>query len=141
MRRALLFACAVVVAVGAGCGAAGGGEVASAAMALSTSSGLSPSDIAAVEILVFDGAHAGCARVMAGASPLDDAGIELVAHSLFVLDGTPKHLAIPAGVPLDFYAEAFRTSAPNRTRIGRGCVDQTLATGAHDVTIALSASE
>jgi len=143
MRRALAIAFVVAAGGAAGCGAAGdGGEVASAAMGLTTSSGLSPSDIAAVEILVFDGAHAGCARVMTGASPLDDAGLVLVAHALFVLDGTPKHLAIPAGKPLDFYAEAFRTAAPNRTRIGRGCVDETLAAGgAHDVTIGLSATE
>ena len=53
----------------------------------------------------------------------------------------PKHLAIPAGKPLDFYAEAFATTAPNRTRIGRGCVTQTLAAGSSTgVTIVVSAS-
>ena len=141
MRRALVVACMLAAGV-TGCGATGSGDVASAAMALSTSSGLSPSDIAAVEILVFDGAHAGCARVMAGASPLDDAGLVLVAHALFVLDGTPKHLAIPAGKPLDFYAEAYRSAAPGRTRVGRGCVMATLAAGkSAPVSISISATE
>jgi len=66
----------------------------------------------------------------------------LVAHALFTLDGTPKHLAIPAQKPLDFYAEAFRTTAPNRTRVGRGCVSQTLAAGgAATVSIAINASD
>ncbi|HEX8950851.1 MAG TPA: hypothetical protein VF997_14835 [Polyangia bacterium] len=139
MRAALLLALvAVAVAVG-GCG--GGSDVASAEMALSAS-GLLPSDVAAVEILVFDGANAGCARVLTGATPLDDAGLVLVAHALFTIDGTPKHLAIPAGKPLDFYAEAFRTPAPNRVRIGRGCASQTLAAGAAaTVSISITATE
>jgi hypothetical protein len=138
MRRAW-----VVAMLLAGC-SGGGGDVASAEMALSTSSGLSSSDIAAVELLVFDGASAGCARVMNGTSPLDDATLELVAHALFVIDGsgTPKHLAIPAGKPLDFYAEAFGSTAPTRMRLGRGCVTQTLAAGsAVGVTIAISATD
>jgi len=135
--RAALALVALAAASAAGCGA--GGDVASAEMALSAS-GLAPSDVAAVEILVFDGANAGCARVMTGATPLDDSGLVLVAHALFTIDGTPKHLAIPAGKPLDFYAEAFRTAAPNRTRIGRGCVSQTLAAGGTaTVSIAISA--
>lgn len=130
--------CALLLAL-AGCGA--GGDVASAEMALSADD-LSTSDVGAVEILVFDGAHAGCARVMTGASPLDDPGLELVAHALFTNDGSPKHLGLPAGKPLDFYAEAFRTAAPNRTRIGRGCVNQTLtAGGAATVSISISATE
>ncbi len=136
MRAAL-----AVALVLAGC-SGGGAEVASAEMALSTSSGLSPSDIAAVELLVFDGANAGCARVMTGTSPLDDATLVLVAHALFVIDGsgTTKHLAIPAGKPLDFYAEAFGSSAPTRARIGRGCVSQTLSAGSSvGVTISISA--
>ncbi len=138
MRAALALGTILVVG---GCGS-GAGEVASAEMALSTTSGLAPSDVAAVEILVFDGANAGCVRVMTGASPLDDPGLVLVAHALFDIDGTPKHLAIPAGKPLDFYAEAFRTTAPNRTRIGRGCVDETLAAGAQTgVTISISATD
>ena len=136
MRALALF----IVAFAAGCGG-GGGDVASAELALSASD-LPSSDVAAIEILVFDGANAGCARVMTGASPLDDAALVLVAHALFTLDGTPKHLAIPAGKPLDFYAEAFRTTAPNRTRVGRGCVSQTLAAGgAATVSIAINASD
>ena len=113
MRALALFA----VAIAAGCGA-GGGDVASAELALSASD-LPPSDVAAIEILVFD-----------------------VAHALFTLDGTPKHLAIPAGKALDFYAEAFRTTAPNRARVGRGCVSQTLAAGgAATVSIAINAND
>ncbi|MGZ3439206.1 MAG: hypothetical protein ACXVDD_06810 [Polyangia bacterium] len=135
MRRALALAILL-----AGCGG-GGAELASAEMALSPQSGLSPSDIGAVELLVFDGANAGCARVMTGSSPLDDATLILVAHALFTIDGAPKHLTIPAGKPLDFYAEAFPSSAPTRVRIGRGCVSQTLGAGAASVTISISASE
>ena len=137
MRRALGIGLLALAA----CGGGGGEEVASAEMALSTDSGLSPSDVAAVEILVFDGANASCARVLSGTSPLDDAGLVLVAHALFTLDGTAKHLAIPAKRPLDFYAEAFRTTAPTRTRIGRGCVSATLGTGASPVSISIGASE
>ena len=137
--RAALALVALAAASAAGCGA--GGDVASAEMALSAS-GLAPSDVAAVEILVFDGANAGCARVMTGASPLDDPGLVLMAHTLFTIDGTPKHLAIPAGKPLDFYAEAFRSTAPGRTRIGRGCVSQTLAAGGSTgVSISISATD
>jgi hypothetical protein len=111
MRAALAL---VVAGSVAACGAPAD-DVASAQMALSTTSGLSPSDVAAVEILVFDGASGGCARVLAGTSPLDDSGLLVVAHALFTVDGTPKHLAIPAGKPLDFYAEAFATTAPGRS--------------------------
>lgn len=144
MRRAADLALVLAALVLPGCGGAGGGgadDVASAEMALSTDSGLSPNDIAAVEILVFDGANASCARVMSGTSPLDDPGLVLVAHALFTIDGTPKHLAIPARKALDFYAEAFRTTAPNRTRIGRGCVSATLGTGPSPVSISIGASE
>jgi len=137
MRAALAF---VVAGSLAACSAPAD-EVATAQMALSTTSGLSPSDVAAVEILVFDGATGGCARVLAGSSPLDDSGLAVVAHALFTVDGTPKHLAIPAGKPLDFYAEAFATTAPNRMRIGRGCVTETLAAGSSTgVSIVLGAS-
>ena len=122
MRAAILTTLLVV-----GCGG-GASDLASAEMALTTS-GLLPSDVGAVELLVFDGASGGCARVLTGASPLDDSGLVLLAHALFVIDGTPKHLAIPAGKSLDFYAEAYRTAAPGRTPIGRGCVTQTLAAG------------
>ncbi|HEY2745773.1 MAG TPA: hypothetical protein VGL86_14155 [Polyangia bacterium] len=130
---------ALVLLLG-GCG--GATEVAEAQMALSPSSGLSPGDIAAVEILVFDAASGGCARVLMGTSPLDDPGLVIVAHALFDIDGTPKHLEIPAKKALDFYAEAFATTAPNRMRVGRGCVDQTLDAGAStDVSISISADQ
>lgn len=133
MRAALALALVV-----AGCG---GAEVAAAQLGLSAPSALSAGDIAAVEILVFDGANAGCARVMAGSSPLDDAGLVVVAHALFTLDGTPKRLTLPAARALDFYAEAFATTAPSRMRIGRGCVTETLAGGSTSgVTITLAAT-
>jgi len=139
MRAAVVAGLAALVAVG--CGAAPE-DVASVEMALQPSSGLSPSDVGAVEILVFDGASGGCARVLTGASPLDDAGLQLVAHALFTVDGTPRHLAIPAGKPLDFYAEAYRSAAPGRTRVGRGCVMATLAAGkSAPVSISISATE
>jgi hypothetical protein len=137
--RAVVLA-ALVTVVWAGCGGAPA-EVASVEMALAPSSGLSPSDVGAVEILVFDGASGGCARVLTGVSPLDDSGLALVAHALFTIDGTPKHMAIPAGKALDFYAEAFGTAAPGRMRIGRGCVMATLAAGSSaPVSISISAS-
>lgn len=123
----------------AGCGG-GADEVASAQMALMPSSGVS--SIAAVEILVFDAASGGCQRVLMGTSPLDDPALVLVAHALFTIDGTPKELRIPAKKALDFYAEAFATTAPDRTRVGRGCVDETLAAGAStDVTISIDDDE
>src|SRR6185369_13844898 len=84
IRAAVVAGLAALVAVG--CGAAPE-DVASVEMALQPSSGLSPSDVGAVEILVFDGASGGCARVLTGASPLDDAGLVLVAHALFTVDG------------------------------------------------------
>ena len=135
--RARAFALGLVVML-AGCG--GATEVASAEMSLSTSSGLSPNDIAAVEVIVFDAASGGCGRVLMGTSPLDDPGLDVVAHALFTIDGTPSKLAIPARKSLDFYAEAFSSTAPDRMRIGRGCVDETLAAGAStSVTISISA--
>src|SRR6185312_2011226 len=76
MRRALAVGFfAALLGVAPGGGDAGSGEVASAAMALTPGTGLSPSDVGAVEILVFDGGNASCARVMSGTSPLDDAGL------------------------------------------------------------------
>ena len=77
----------------------------------------------------------------AGATPLDDAGLVLVAHTLFTIDGTPKHLAIPAHKPLDFYAEALphRRAQPHahRPRLRRR---QTLS-GSATVSISLGATE
>jgi hypothetical protein len=142
MRLATALVCGLLG--GAGCGA--GPEAASASMGLTTS-GLSESDIAAIEVLVLDGDGASCTRALRGGSPLDDPGLELVAHALFTVDGTAKHLSIPAGRRLVFYAEAFASAgvgpgAPGRTRIGRGCVEQSLAAGASSgVMITISANE
>lgn len=128
------YALALVVA---GCG--GAADVASAEMRLSASG--VPSTIAAVELIVFDGASGGCTRALAGVSPLDDPGLDVVAHALFTIDGTQKHLALPAGRKLVFYAEAFATTAPNRARVGRGCVEETLTAGsAAAVSITIAAS-
>lgn len=122
----------------AGCG--GGADLASAEMQLSAS-GVPPSAIAAVELLVFDGSNAGCARALSGASPLDDPGLDVVAHALFTIDGGKKHLALPSGRKLVFYAEAFTTAAANRTRVGRGCVEETLAAGSSSgVSITITSS-
>jgi hypothetical protein len=133
MRRRLLAALVLALA---GCG--GTVDVASAEMQLQPEN--VPS-IAAVELIVFDGQSAGCARALAGASPLDDAGLDVVAHALFTIDGTPKHLKLPAHEKLVFYAEAFNTPAANRTRIGRGCVEQTLtAGGSSGVSITISST-
>jgi hypothetical protein len=127
------------------CGCGGGSDVASAQMALETDSGLQPGDVAAVEILVLDsqgGPGATCARALAGATPLDDPTLQVVAHALFTVDGTAKHLSIPANRHLVFYAEAFHSTAPNRTRIGRGCAEQSLAAGAStSVMITLSSTD
>ena len=124
----------------AACGGAAG-DVASATMGLQTT-GLAPTDVGAVEVLVLDGHGAGCARALTGGSPLDDPGLEVVAHALFTVDGTAKHLSIPANRPLLFYAEAFKSALAPRTRVGRGCVQQTLGAGASTgVMITISSSE
>jgi hypothetical protein len=124
MRRALL---ALVLA---GCGA--GSDVTSATMQLTADD--APS-IAAVELLVFDGSGVSCGRALAAVSPLDDPGLDVVAHALFTLDGKPKHLALPAGKELVFYAEAYSSAGPGRARVGRGCVEQTLGRGSAPVSI------
>lgn len=133
-----LLALALLVS---GCG--GGSGVASAQMSL-TASGLSPSDVGAVEILVLDGAGASCARALAGGSPLDDPTLQVVAHALFTIsgDGSAKHLGIPANRALVFYAEAFRSPAPPRQLVGRGCAEQSLAPGvSSSVSITISATD
>lgn len=105
-----------------GCAGSGGADVASAAMALT-----GPNDVASVEVLVLDGPEATCAHALTGVTPLDDSAWQVVAHALFTVDGTAKHLRIPAGRALVFYAEAYRA---DRSRLGRGCVVQSLAAGA-----------
>ncbi len=136
MRRSSALALARLVA---GCGG-GAPDVASAQMALTTS-GLSPSDVGAVEVLVLEGTDAGCAHLAMLASPLDDGSLTLVAHALFTVDGLPKHLSIPAGRKLTFWAEAYR-SPSDRTVVGRGCLEQTLAAGeSSGVTLTITAVE
>lgn len=132
MRRALL---ALLLC---GCGAA---DLASAHMSLATDSGLSPSAIHAVEVLVLAGGGARCPHVLSLPSPLDDAQLEIVAHALFTLDNEPKHLTIPAARRLAFYADAFDSTGPDRRRVGRGCAETELKNGSSaGVMITLSAS-
>ena len=125
------------LAAAPGCGS--GDDVASAAMALSPE-GLGPNAVGAVEVLVLDGSGASCTRALAVAEPLDDAGLDVVAHALFTIDGTAKHIRIPSGRTLVFYADAYR-SADDRTRIGRGCAEAKLRAGSSSgVTIPIIAS-
>jgi hypothetical protein len=142
MRRAWTAMAATAAALACAMGGCGGGsDVASASMALQTSGGLMASDVGAIELLVLDGAGATCARALAPVSPLDDESLVVVAHALFGNDGQPKHLSIPAGKKLVFYAEAFR-SATSRSRLGRGCAEQQLGAGASaGVTILISADQ
>jgi hypothetical protein len=123
------------------CGCGGGApESASASMSLSTASGLSPSDVGLVELLVLDGTPPTCVRALSLPSPLDDPSWTVVAHTLFTIDGAAKHLAIPANRQLVFYAEAYRSGDTHRTRVGRGCSEIRLSPGASvGVAITLSA--
>ncbi|MDB4965286.1 MAG: hypothetical protein JWN44_975 [Myxococcales bacterium] len=140
MWRACLAVAAVVTMSAAlgGCGVSGA-EVASARMSLQTSGGLMPTDVGAVEILVLDGEDPTCAHALTPASPLDDPALVVVAHGLFATDTVAKHLSIPAGKKLVFYAEAY-SSTKSRVRLGRGCAEQSLSAGASaGVTILISA--
>jgi hypothetical protein len=135
MKRALLAAFLL-----AGCGDAT--SVTSVKMTMDASSGLEASQVGSVEILVIDGPTATCMRVLQPHSPLDDPELEIVAHALFTLDGTAKHLAgIPADRHLVFYAEAFQSPDGARPRIGRGCSEGQLAAGSSAaVSIVLTAA-
>lgn len=125
MRRVLLAALFV-------CGCGGGtGDIASARMALATS-GLSPSEVRAVEVLVLAGDGADCPHLLSLPSPLDDAKLDVVAHGLFTVDGAAKHLTIPAGRHLAFWADAYDGSGPGRRRVGRGCAEGALERGASE---------
>jgi hypothetical protein len=136
--RLLSLAVALLGLAAAGCGS--GDDVASAAMALSPE-GIGTNTIGAVEVLVLDGSGASCTRALAVAEPLDDAGLDVVAHALFTIDGTAKHIQIPSGRTLVFYADAYR-SAADRTRIGRGCAEAKLRAGSSSgVTIPITASD
>ena len=133
MRRVLL---ALLLC---GCGGAAG-DVASAEMALGTD-GLSPSEVKAVEVLVIAGSGADCPHLLSLPSPLDDPALDVVAHGLFTVDGAAKHLTIPAGRRLGFYAEGYDGSGAGRRRVGRGCAERELKAGASSgVMITLGAS-
>jgi hypothetical protein len=137
MRRARHFACIVALAL-AGC--ADLPPTASARLALGTSD--LATAVGAIEVLVLDGADPTCRHALMGASPLDDPSLDIVAHALFAVDGEPKHLSIPAGKKLVFYAEAFDSPAVGRARLGRGCAEQMLSAGASaPITIVISAGE
>jgi hypothetical protein len=109
-------------------GCSGGGPVAETRMELSTA-GLGGSSVGSVMVLVLSGAHATCDAALAPPSPLDDADLQVVQHALFAVDGTAKHLSIPADEELVFYAEAFASSDGSGTRIGRGCAEAKLSAG------------
>ncbi len=111
-------------------------------MAIDSTSGLQASDVGSVEILVLGGDQATCVRALEPVSPLDDPELEVVRHALFTVDGTAKHLTgIPADRHLVFYAEAFQSPDGQRPRIGRGCAEQTLASGkSAGVSITITAS-
>jgi hypothetical protein len=110
-------------------------------MELHTEDGLGASDVGSVVVLVLGGSRASCARALEPASPLDDPELEVVRHALFTVDGSAKHLSIPAGQRLVFYAEAYRSDDGSGARVGRGCSEATIAPGeSGGVSIALSAS-
>ncbi len=109
-----------LIALLAGCGEA------ETAIALRMS-GLMASDVGSVQVLVLGGAT--CERVLLPMEPLDDPELELVAHALFVADGTTKRLTAPADRALVFYADAFKSPDGKRPRVGRGCAETTLSSG------------
>ncbi len=138
--RVFSWAIAGGVFLWAGCGGGGGGAT-SVSMTMTAASGLAPSDVGSVEILVLDGAMATCDRALAPPSPLDDPSLMVVAHALFNADGTAKHLSVPAGQHLVFYADAFKSPDGGRPRVGRGCSEGTLAAGSSvGVSIMLGAA-
>ena len=110
-----------------GCGAAE--PIAETRMELHTASGLGAADVGSVMVLVLDGAKATCTRALEPASPLDDPELAVVRHALFTVDGSAKHLSIPAGRHLVFYAEAYRSTDGQPPRTGRGCAEATLKEG------------
>jgi hypothetical protein len=123
-------------------GCSGGGPVAETRMELSTAGGLGASSVGSVMVLVLTGAHASCDAALAPPSPLDDADLQVVQHALFTVDGTAKHLSIPAGEELVFYAEAFASSDGSGARIGRGCAEAKLSAGeSAGVPITLTADD
>jgi hypothetical protein len=102
--------------------------------------GLSPSDVGSVMVLVLG--NAGCTRALQPATPLDDPDFEVLAHALFAADGAAKHLSLPAGRPLAFYVEAYKSQDGSGARIGRGCAEATLQAGkSSGVSITITASD
>jgi len=124
------------------CGCGGSAGVSSVQMALGTASGLDPSEVKSVEVLVLGGDHATCDRALLPASPLDDPELMVLRHALFAVDGSAKHLGgVPAGQHLVFYAEAYKTPDGQRPYIGRGCAEGELTAGASEgVSITLTAA-
>jgi hypothetical protein len=119
------------------CGCGGELPVAETAVALHTE-GLQASDLGSVLLLVLG--NASCAHALLGPTPLDDPEIEVVRHALFPADGAAKHLAIPAGRLLAFYAEGYASGDGSGVRLGRGCTEATLQEGkSTGVTITISA--
>jgi hypothetical protein len=138
MRKLLLVAALGCFA--AGCG--GVESVSTVQMALDTASGLTPADVGSVQILVLGGERATCERALAPVSPLDDPELEVLRHALFTVDGSAKHLTgVPAGRPLVFYADAFKSPDGAPPRTGRGCAEGMLAAGASSgISITLTAA-
>ena len=139
MRRALvgLSLLGALIAVGAVSEGCGGSDVGQAQMALHTS-GLEPSQLAAVEVLVLGGPSATCARALAGHSPVDDSALDILAHARFSAAGGVEHLRLPAHQPLVFYAEGLDG---NDKRVGRGCTPMTLDGDSTPVVITITASD
>jgi len=117
-------ACLTVMLLGCG----GGVPLAETRMELSTAD-LGGQSIGSVMVLVLGGAHASCDAALAPPTPLDDADLQVIEHALFTIDGTAKHLSIPAGEELVFYAEAFASSDGSGARLGRGCAEAKLSAG------------
>jgi hypothetical protein len=122
----------------AGCAAED--AVVAARMQLDAASGLDPADVRSVVVMVLAGPQANCKRALTANSPLDDPELEIVRHALFHVDGTAKHLSIPAGRKLAFYLDAYRSEDGTGSRIGRGCAEAELEAGrSTGVTITISA--
>jgi hypothetical protein len=123
-----------------GCGGASGvGEM---HMAVDGASGLRSSQVGSVAVLVLGGDRADCDHALKPRSPLDDPSLTVLAHALFVVDGSSKRLTgIPAGEKLVFYVDAFDSADGSRPRVGRGCTETTLQAGqAGGVSITLTAA-
>ena len=111
-------------------------------MQLDSGGGLAPSDVGSVVLLVLDGPRASCMRALEPPSPLDDPELEVVSHALFTVDGTAKHLTLPAERKLVFYVDAFNSPDGRPPHVGRGCSEATLAADrSSGVAITISADQ